>query len=136
MLWAVVAVIRECREQDNAYTGAQTRGSDSIAASLHKLRFCVTYEMRTIKWRRSLVAAVASTALLFLLCWRRVPTPRQLLTHVLIILGVYSAMWSHYAKCTSEDAVKYAVGNIDHIKQLLVQNHSFILPSWQIDHDA
>ena len=128
--WIAYAVKSERKAQENAYSAAKKRDEDSISSSLRKIRYCVTYDLRTIKWRRSLISAGIVTVLLFALVWRRMPSSTELLTHILLITAVFSAMWSSYTARTSSDVASYVGAHIGHIKELLTKNHSFILPSW------
>ncbi len=133
LFWIIFAIIRERREQKNAYIAAKKRDADSISVSLRKLRYCITYDLRTIKWRRSLISAGIITFMLFALVWRRLPSPQELITHMLLITAVFSTMWSNFSKITSKEAAAYVDDNIQHIKQLLIKDHTFILPNWNIN---
>jgi len=130
VFWIAFAVRSEYRDQENSYSAAKKRDNDSISSSLRKIRYCTTYDLRTIKWRRSLISAGIVTILLFSLIWRRFPSSAELVSHMLLITAVFTLMWSNYATRTSSDAASYVDDNIDHIKKLLTNNHSFILPSW------
>ena len=130
LFWIVFAVVKERKEQKNAYAAAKTRDMDSISSSLRKIRYCMTYDLRTIKWRRSLVSAGIITTMLFALVWRRMPSSAEILTHMLLITAVMAAVWSDFTTRTSSEAAAYADRNIDHIKDLLTKHHSFILPNW------
>ena len=130
VFWIALAVRCEYRDQENAYSAAKKRDKDSISSSLRKIRYCATYDMRTIKWRRSLISAGIVTILLFALIWRRMPSSAELLSHMLLITAVFSTMWSSYTARTSSDVASYVGAHIGHIKELLTKNHSFILPSW------
>ena len=127
LFWTVFAIVFE-RDQVNAYKAADTRDTDSIPTSLRKIRYCSTYDMRTVKWRLSLVSAGAATGLLYFLIWRRLPSPSELITHILIITMVFLAVWNDFSSRTSRDVATYVDSNIDHIKEMLLKNHSFILP--------
>lgn len=133
LFWIVFAIIKEKREQKHAYSAAHTREEDSISASLRKIRYCTTYDLRTIKWRRSLISAGIVTAVLFSIVWRRLPSPAEFISHMLLITAVFTTIWSNFAARTSLEASNYVDTNIDHIKSLLVKNHSFILPNWKVD---
>ncbi len=130
LFWIVFAVVKERKEQKNAYAAAKTRDMDSISSSLRKIRYCTTYDLRTIKWRRSLVSAGIITTMLFALVWLRMPSSAEILTHMLLITAVMAAVWSDFTTRTSSEAAAYADRNIDHIKDLLTKHHSFILPNW------
>ncbi len=133
LFWVIFAIIKEQGEQKNAYIAAKKRDADSISVSLRKLRYCITYDLRTIKWRRSLISAFIITFMLFTLVWRRLPSPQELITHMLLITAVFSTMWSNFSKITSKEAAACVDDNIQHIKQLLIKDHTFILPNWNIN---
>ena len=130
IFWVVFAIIKERDDQSNAYIAAKKQDNDSISTSLRKIRYCMTYDLRTIKWRRSLISAGIVTIMLFVLVWRRIPSSSELLTHILLITTVFSIVWRYFSTRTMSDAVGYTDSNIDHIKELLVKNRSFILPNW------
>ena len=126
----IFGVVKERKEQRNAYAAAQTRETDSISSALRKLRYCMTYDLRTIKWRRSILSAGIVTSLLFVFVWRTLPTPSELLAHLLIVAAVFEAVWCNFSRRTGCEAATYVDGNIDQIKDVLTKNHSFILPNW------
>ena len=130
IFWIIFAVIKERKEQKNAYAAAKTRDTDSISSALRKIRYCMTYDLRTIKWRRALLSAGIVTVMLFMLVWRRIPSSSELITHMLLIMAVFTSVWSNFSTRTSSEAAGYVDSNIDHIKDLLTKNHSFILPTW------
>lgn len=129
LFWIIFATYFEHKSANNPYSSAKVKTNDSIITSLRKIRYCMTYELRVIKWRRSFISAVLATFLIFLLCWNRIPTPQELLTHLLIITVVFSGMWSHFSDKTSTNASFYCDENITNIKKILKKNRSFILPS-------
>jgi hypothetical protein len=130
VFWFLFAITKERSEQKNAYVAAKNRENDSISTSLRKIRYCMTYDLRTIKWRRSLIRASIVTLMLFTILWNRMPTSTELITHILIITAVFTAIWSNFSTRTSSEAAEYVDNNIKHIKNLLTKNHSFILPNW------
>ena len=132
LFWICFALIKEKCEQKDAYAAAKTREEDSISSSLRKIRYCTTYDLRTIKWRRSLISAGIVTSILFGIVWRRLPSPSEFLSHMLLITIIFTAVWSNFAMRTSSEASAYVDANIDHIKTLLMENHSFILPNWKV----
>lgn len=136
LFWICFALIKERSEQKNAYAAAKSREEDSISSSLRKIRYCTTYDLRTIKWRRSLISAGIVTALLFCIVWRRLPSPAEFICHMLLITAVFTTIWSNFASRTSSEASSYVDANINHIKSLLIKNHSFILPNWDVHKPA
>lgn len=132
MFWVFIALSHERKDQQNAYIAAKSRREDSIPSALRKIRYCTTYDLRTIKWRRSLISAFIVTILLFSIIWRRLPTPSEFICHILLITTIFSTVWSNFATLTSSDASNYVDANISHIKSLLTENSSFILPNWEL----
>ncbi len=130
VFWVVFAIIKEIVDQKDAYSASKSRDKDNISSALRKIRYCMSYETRTVKWRRSVIAASIATIALFSVCWRRIPTSEEILSHLLIITMVYSLIWDNFCFVTGSSAVRYCDGNIEHIKKLLVKNHTFVLPSW------
>ena len=129
VFWLVFAIIKEKSDQEHAYAAAKVGENDSLSSALRKVRYCMTYEVRTIKWRRALMSAAIATILLFLLCWQRLPTPQEIITHMLVMTAVFSAVWSNFAAKTSTAALQHCDNNISNIKKLLKQHRNFILPS-------
>ena len=132
LFWISFAMVKERKEQVNAYAAAKNRDMDSISSSLRKIRYGVTYDLRTVKWRRSLISAGIVTFMLFALVWRRIPSTTELATHMLLITAVFTAVWSNFSTVTSSAAASHVDANIAHIKELLIKNHSFILPNWTL----
>ena len=130
LFWLAFAVVKEKADQEHSYSASKSRDEDCISTALHKVRYCMTYELRAVKWRRSLISAALATFALFAVCWRRIPTPAEILTHMLFITMVFSVVWGNFSSVTGTDALKYCDDNMDHIKKLLKKNRSFILPSW------
>lgn len=130
LFWVVFAFRFEKANHKDAYSAGKAREEDSISSSLRKIRYCATYDLRTIKWRRSLISAVIVTFLLFLLVWMRLPSPSELLTHIILTIAVFSTVWRNFSTRTSRDAAVHVDSNVAHIKHLLTKNHSFILPDW------
>ena len=130
VFWFAFAVIKEKSDHQHSYAASQTLDKDSIMTSIRKIRYCMTYELRVVKWRRSLLSATITTFLLFTVCWQRLPTASEIITHMLLITVVFSIIWSNFSTRTGTDALRYCDGNISHVKKLLRSNRNFILPSW------
>lgn len=130
VFWAVFAVIKEKSDHHHPYSAAQTLDKDSVMISIRKIRYCMTYELRAVKWRRSLLSAAIATILLFAVCWQRIPTSQEIITHLLLITVVFSIVWSNFSTRTATDALRYCDGNINHVKKMLKSDRNFILPSW------
>jgi len=115
--WLCFAFICEYREQKNAYISAIPKENDTIYASLRKLRYLMTYEVRVIKWRRSLLAAFISTILIYLIVWNKIPNTRELILHIILLTSVYSYTWDTFSSRTAKEASSLADKNINKIKK-------------------
>ena len=128
IFWIVFAIYYEIKEQRHSYKDAENDKNDNILKSLRKIRYCYTYDMRSIKWRRSLISAVIAMILLFTIVWNRKPTPSEFILHLLILTCVFAAVWNNYAIMNGNEVVKIGDDNLNHIKTLLKENKSFVLP--------
>lgn len=116
--WFIFAIIFEKKDQKNAYLGTKSQETDNIHKSLSKLKYLISYDNRTIKWRRAIIFSVILISLLFLLCWYRFPTPKELIIHTLLCIGVYSYIWNNYTETTGKDVISYFDGISKHIKKI------------------
>ena len=72
--------------------------------------------MIAIKWRRSFLAAVISTLMIFSIIYFRIPTINEFLLHILIIYIVYYSMWDNYTKVYSEELYKIGKLNLKKLR--------------------
>jgi hypothetical protein len=128
IFWIIFAIYSEYQEQQNAYILGIPKDTDSIHKSLSKLEKCISYDIKTIKWRRAYLVSNLITVFLFLFVIRKIPTPSEYLLYLIIISTGYIFMWSHYVETTSKEVLKYTKMNIYNIKENIKKNHSFILP--------
>ena len=128
IFWIIFAIYSEYQDQQNAYILGIPKDTDSIHKSLSKLEKCISYDVKTIKWRRAYLVANLITILLFISVIRKIPTPSEYLLYLIIISAGYIFMWSHYVETTSKDVLKYTKINMYNIKENIKKNHSFILP--------
>ena len=128
IFWIIFAIYSEYQDQQNAYILGIPKDTDSIHKSLSKLEKCISYDVKTIKWRRAYLVANLITILLFISVIRKIPTPSEYLLYLIIISAGYIFMWSHYVETTSKDVLKYTMINMYNIKENIKKNHSFILP--------
>lgn len=128
VFFSIFAIIFEFKDQHNAYTLGKSSENDSINASVRKLHICMTYDTKTIKWRRILLASAMAVLLLFGLVHRRLPEPRELLLYFVIIFICFELSWRTYTSRTSNEAIKYAEENISQLRKTLTRERCFILP--------
>lgn len=118
----------EYGEQRNAYLLGEPKEKDSIVRSLSKVETCLTYDLKTIKWRRTLIAAAIAVLLIFGLIHGRVPNGKELLLHFVFIFLAFYIVWQSYVHRTSTEAVKFGKENIANLKQELKDKRSFVFP--------
>ena len=124
--WIVYAIRYEYIQQRHSYQDAKNDKNDNILRSLRKIRYCYTYDVRSIKWRRSLISAIIALILIFTIVWNRQPTPSEFILHLLLLTFVFALVWNNYAKINGSEAVKIGDSNLNHLKTLL-KKKSFIL---------
>ena len=126
--FALFALVKEYIEHDDAYTLNKAKPGDSLHAALRKLKNCINYNQKTIKWRRTLLTTLLSIVLIFGLFRKKFPSAKELLIYFFFIFMAFYINWEHYVYRTASGAAKYADENIQNIKKLCVKDHKFILP--------
>jgi hypothetical protein len=101
------ALYHEHKEHDDAFTYHKSTKTDSIFSSLSKLENCLSYDAKTIKWRRIFIGTYLS---------------------IILIFGVFYLNWNHYSKRTAFKATEYGKENINNINKKLKETRKFILP--------
>lgn len=120
LFFSVWAIFFENKDQPNAYTLGKSQETDRLYDSIRKLKICMSYDTKTIKWRRILLATTISVAGIFFFVLRRKPEPRELLLTFVIIFLTFELTWRDYTNRTSYDAMKYGQENIDHIRSIII----------------
>lgn len=112
------ALFFEIKEQNHAYIKGKMSPKDDVKKSLQKLDICLSYDQKTIKWRRCLMATVIIIALLFFFVKDNELTSKNFLLHFTIIFTIMYLTWRNYASVTGEDVYKIGKENIDNISKL------------------
>lgn len=126
VFFALFALYFEKIDQKNAYSMGKHEDGDSIDRTLYKLRICVEYDMKTIKWRRILLATGTAVTLLFLLVHRRLPEPREFLLYFVIIFMCLEISWRTYVSYISSDVVRCGEENLSHLRKEIEKMRSLI----------
>ena len=124
----IFAIFFENKDQSNAYTLGKMSEKDNINDSIRKLKICLTYDTKTIKWRRILIATSLALLLIFGMVHRRLPEPREMLLYFVIIFMCFELTWRSYTARTTSEAIQYGEENMKKLRETLSKNHSFILP--------
>jgi len=128
IFFSIFAVIFEIKDQHNAYTLGKASEKDTVGDSLRKLKICMTYDTKTIKWRRILLATTAAVIFIFGIVCRRLPETRELLLYFVIIFCCFELSWRSYTSRTSLEVIKYSEENMKQLKKTLSEERSFIFP--------
>lgn len=126
--WFIFAIFGELKWHDDSFSKAKFRDRDSIHSSLRKIVMCIDCDSKTIKWRRTLIAATIATILIFSLVHVRLPSPKEFLLYILLIFIVFYISWHSYMVRTTGKAASYAKNHVENIKRCLTKEKSFILP--------
>lgn len=122
------ALYHEHKEHDDAFTYHKSTKTDSIFSSLSKLENCLSYDAKTIKWRRIFIGTFLSIILIFGILHQKIPTAKEILIYFSFIFGVFYLNWNHYSKRTAFKATEYGKENINNINKKLKETRKFILP--------
>ena len=70
---------------------------DSIPDSIGKMTYLLRATSRTVLWRRSFLASIAVTVLIWFLVMRRKPTAVELALTIGVTWAVFYHYWEHYS---------------------------------------
>lgn len=111
----VYALYFEIKEQEHAYIRGKASPNDNVKKSLKKIDICLSYDLKTIKWRRCLISTVVIMFLLFVFVRDNSVSSKNILLHFTIIFSLTYIMWRNYASVTGEDVHKIGMQNINNI---------------------
>ena len=132
VFFIVFTVLSEKAHRRNSYLLGEPRMGDSIVRSLRKIETCVRYDISSVKWRMAFLAALVASTGIYILLHRKIPTDKECLLTFIPIFISYVIMWTIFVSTTGMEAVNYAQGNVDNIRQRLSKEKSFILPTdWE-----
>lgn len=104
LIFGIYAIKCEQKNAQHAYEWGNPIDTDSLPLLLKKAEWCMTYEDRTIKWRRSFLIAFVCTLLISAI-QQRVPLPNEFFLNFIIIYVGYSIMWYSYVSNVAEKSV-------------------------------
>ena len=94
-LLAGYALICETKNAQHAYEWGIPKDDDTPVTLLEKARWCLSYEERTIKWRRAFMISLVCAGLIDLFNGR-LPTAKEFMLKFIVIYIGYSMMWYSY----------------------------------------
>lgn len=124
--FVLYAIIFEYKEQSNAYKAGMPDSKDKLVKSMSKLKMCLTYDTKTIKWRRILITTVLACILIFGFIHVRFPTTKELLLYITFIFICFYINWNNHVSRSGSEAISYGIGNLENIKSSLISNYFFI----------
>lgn len=126
IIWVLVcglliyAIIHEIKDSDHHYIDFVFTPGQKVKESMNKLEKSVGFESRTVKWRRTFIAAFLTTILLFYIT--DVPlTQKQLILFLIVIYGVYYANWNLYCSEVCNKVNGWSLKHIEVIKNSFLQ---------------
>ena len=109
------AFFLELREKNHSYIKGKASSNDDVKKSLRKIDICLSYDLKTIKWRRCFLATIIIMVLLFVFVKDSEITPKNVLLYFTVIFTVMYISWRNYAKITGEDVYRIGRENIDRL---------------------
>jgi len=109
------ALYKESNQGDDSYRRGLPEDSDTRKRIYKKIQYCLMTDQTAIKWRRSFIASILATTVLFGLVHGRFPEPKELILTVLTIYIVYYGSWNHYTSTISSKVAE--IGKL-HIKRV------------------
>ena len=116
IFFTIYAIYFEVKEQCHSYEAGKPKQGDKLKICLEKIKCCLTYDMKTIKWRRSLIASTVIIILVFLLVHKRKPELNEMLLYIIICFVVMHVNWKTYTSMVSTEAITYGLENIKKLK--------------------
>lgn len=123
------AIIFELKDQSNAYSLGKHKQTDSINKSFRKLKKCISYDLKTVKWRRILVPSVFTCFLVFFIVHKKLPNAKEFLLYIGVVFISFYITYKNYSSKTTKEAILYSVENIKHIKSIIKKKKNIILNS-------
>lgn len=116
------ALFFEINEQNNAYIKGRASSRDDIKRSLKKLDICLSYDLKTIKWRRSFICTILIIILLFIFVKDNEMTAKNLVLHFTVIFTIIYLNWRNYSQVIGSDVHKIGRKNIENISISLYED--------------
>lgn len=128
VFFLLFAIRAELADHADPYVYSIAQNVDTVAQSIQKISNCLTYERKTVRWRRCYIISVIAVFLLFSMVHTRLPSAKESLLYVFIIFIVIYVIWQQYVASISRNAVKIGQDNIEQLKQGLSKEKSYIFP--------
>lgn len=119
----IFAIYKETREYNDSFILGKYNKTHNITKILENIKICMSYDLKTIKWRNVFITSFISTIILFLIVFARFPSSKELLLFVIIIFLSITFMWKSYINKTVNEVNKYCNENILHIYKEIKQNN-------------
>jgi hypothetical protein len=118
VIFFLYSLILESKENNHSYIRGKASPTDSVKRSLKKIDMCLSYDLKTIKWRRCFVTTIIILILLFTLVKENEMTPKNISLHFTIIFTIIYLSWRNYSNVTGMDVYRIGRENIDNIYRL------------------
>lgn len=116
-VFTLFALHREKYETDHSYKDGVPQEKDNIGKLYHKLKICLAYDSRVIKWRRVFISTCLSMLLFFAIAYQRIPTCREFILFLIVVYGCFFFEWSNYTSVISKSVENNGIKCIDQIKR-------------------
>lgn len=110
---SIFAYLKEKEDQANCYRIAKPAEKDTIKQIVKKINETISYDTKSIKWRRALICSIISVFVIFALVETRIPQIREFILYLIVIYVVQYVSWKNYNKVISYPAKKYGELNLD-----------------------
>ena len=116
IFFTLFAIKYESDDATNAFKGHKPRALDTNKKILQKIEGLVSYDQKTIKWRRAFVVSVIIAFLIPLILYQRFPTSKELLIITAISYVIFILQWNNYIENTSVPVAKYTRYHLNKLK--------------------
>ena len=123
----IFAFLGEIQHQKNAYCLNKATEKDTIQRSFQKLKNCINYDIKTVKWRRIFIPTIFSTFLVYIFALKRFPTAKEFILSASVIFIPFYFSYTNYSETTSKEAMKYSLDNIKNIKTIIKNKKKLII---------
>ena len=116
VVFIIYAIYFEYTENHHSYQFNKYEKTDNVETSFRKLKRCLNYNAKTIKWRRVLISTFLCIFLLYALYYNRIPSAKDLVIHFFFIFIVFYVMWQTYVSTVSQKVIDIGLKNIKNIQ--------------------
>lgn len=124
IILCIFAVYNEIRQYNDSYILAKPDKESNktkknskankryLINTLKKIKICVSYDFKTIKWRRTFLASVSATFLIYFVVNNNFPKEKDFLLTTIVIFLVISLMWYSYINKTAKEVNRFCDQNL------------------------